>query len=88
MIVYDTFRDTLEVNLVTWLPEALKHLVLNDLLNEDSWAVIASREGGETDQVAELKRQTAYFEVFSRTLPEQTPLPAETFQMLLPRYCR
>ena len=37
----------------------------------------------EKNKVAEHKRQTAYFEVFSRTHPEQTSLPMETLQMLL-----
>lgn len=53
---------------------------------------LASLEGRrcckEKNKVAELKRQTAYFEVFSRTLTEQASLPMETFQMFLPGYCR
>lgn len=53
---------------------------------------IASMEGGdcceEENKVAELKRQTAYFEVFSGIHPEQTPLPIEAFQLLLSGCCR
>lgn len=48
---------------------------------------VALMEGGdcckEKNKVAELKRQTACFEVFSRAHPEQTLLPMEPFQMLL-----
>lgn len=52
---------------------------------EGSDCISGKRECYEDkSQVIELKRYTAYFEVFSRTNPEQTPPHVETFQMLLP----
>lgn len=52
---------------------------------EDSDCISGKRECyKDKSQVIELKRYTAYFEVFSRANPERTPLHMETFQMLLP----
>lgn len=61
--------------------------VLNTPVLVSRRTAIALLEGGdcckEKNKVAELRRQTAYFEVFSRAHPEQIPLPMETFQVLL-----